>query len=291
MLGDRLTIAKFAIERFFDYSQRQFARLFSQCPTPAKLTRPLNDHKPKPNDDDCQSQNWQLVFAAIVDWLAWNLPDGAAQNRPPTVRTAYSALSAGIGTLWLTHDEGYFKKHGLDSNLIYIRGGTTAVQALARRRNPVRPSVAGAHDDGLGAGRRLCLDRHDHAPDGFHPANRMRASPKVPISKARKSASRASARPAISPCARRSNNSVLAPKDVTMISLGGIPDILAAMRAGAVNAGILVAADIDRSARHRLPAFAAYSRLGHGSLLFPGLPPAVPSFKANRKSRALTWRH
>jgi ABC-type nitrate/sulfonate/bicarbonate transport system substrate-binding protein len=31
----------------------------------------------------------------------------------------------------------------------------------------------------------------------------------------------------------------LAPKDVTMISLGGIPDILAAMRAGAVNGGIL----------------------------------------------------
>ena len=31
----------------------------------------------------------------------------------------------------------------------------------------------------------------------------------------------------------------LDPKDVTMISLGGIPDILAAMRAGAVQAGIL----------------------------------------------------
>lgn len=31
----------------------------------------------------------------------------------------------------------------------------------------------------------------------------------------------------------------LGPKDVTMISLGGIPEILAAMRAGAVNGGIL----------------------------------------------------
>ena len=70
------------------------------------------------------------VFALLSIWLAWNLPDGAAQNRPPTVRTAYSALSAGIGTLWLSHDEGYFKKHGLDSNLIDLRGGSTAVQAL-----------------------------------------------------------------------------------------------------------------------------------------------------------------
>jgi len=53
-----------------------------------------------------------------------------AQSRPTPVRTAYSALSAGIGTLWLTQEEGHFKKHGLDSSLIYIRGGTTAVQGL-----------------------------------------------------------------------------------------------------------------------------------------------------------------
>jgi ABC-type nitrate/sulfonate/bicarbonate transport system substrate-binding protein len=45
-------------------------------------------------------------------------------------RVAYSALLAGIGTLWLTHEEGIFRQNGLDSNLVYIRGGTTAVQAL-----------------------------------------------------------------------------------------------------------------------------------------------------------------
>ena len=54
------------------------------------------------------------------------------------MRTAYSALSAGIGTLWLTHEEGHFRKHGLDSNLIYIRGGTTAVQAFS----PAKSSLA-----------------------------------------------------------------------------------------------------------------------------------------------------
>jgi ABC-type nitrate/sulfonate/bicarbonate transport system substrate-binding protein len=54
----------------------------------------------------------------------------AAQNRLTHVRVVYSALSAGIGTLWLTHAGGYFRKHGLDSHLVYIRGGSTAVQAL-----------------------------------------------------------------------------------------------------------------------------------------------------------------
>ena len=60
--------------------------------------------------------------------LAFAVTIAAAQNRP--IQTAYSAISAGIGSLWLTQEQGIFKKHGLDSNLIYIRGGTTAVQAL-----------------------------------------------------------------------------------------------------------------------------------------------------------------
>src|SRR6266581_3422998 len=64
--------------------------------------------------------------AACLCQTAW----AGAQTHFTPVRTAYSALSAGIGTLWLTHEQGHFKKHGLESNLIYIRGGAIAVQAL-----------------------------------------------------------------------------------------------------------------------------------------------------------------
>ena len=68
-----------------------------------------------------------------------------SQTRLTQVRTAYSALSAGIDTLWLTHEEGHFKNHGPDSNLIYIRGGTTAVQARSvrpRSRHATTPATA-----------------------------------------------------------------------------------------------------------------------------------------------------
>ena len=52
------------------------------------------------------------------------------QTKRAPVRVAYSALSAGIGVLWLTHEQGIFRKHGLESNLVYMRSGTTAAQAL-----------------------------------------------------------------------------------------------------------------------------------------------------------------
>ena len=68
--------------------------------------------------------NWIIVLVLFLIPAS----QAAAQSRP--IKIAYSAVSAGIGTIWLTHEEGLFKKHGLDSSLIYIRGGTTAAQAL-----------------------------------------------------------------------------------------------------------------------------------------------------------------
>jgi hypothetical protein len=54
----------------------------------------------------------------LLSLVAWSLFANAstsshAQTRPIPVRTAYSALSAGIGTLWLSHENGHFRKHGL----------------------------------------------------------------------------------------------------------------------------------------------------------------------------------
>jgi hypothetical protein len=78
-----------------------------------------------------------LLFSFVL-WLSIGPTGVFGQMRLIPVRTAYSAVSAGIGTLWLTHEDGHFRKHGLDSNLIYIRGGTTAVQPLLAGKIPAR---------------------------------------------------------------------------------------------------------------------------------------------------------
>jgi len=72
---------------------------------------------------------WVYWVGCVLQFLLVGT-EVAGQSKSTPVRTAYSALSAGIGTLWLTHEDGHFRKHGLESNLIYIPGGATAVQAL-----------------------------------------------------------------------------------------------------------------------------------------------------------------
>ena len=177
-----------------------------------------------------------MLFWAVCQLLA---PTPAqSQSRPAPVRTAYSALSAGIGTLWLTQEDGYFKRHNLDSSLICIRGGTTAVQALLAGEiqfghlSPAPMMAAWAQGaDFVWIGTTTHQMVFTLIADSAITKGSDLTGKKIGITRIG-SASDLAVRTAL-------EHFGLGPKDVTMISLGGIPEILAALRAGAVNAGIL----------------------------------------------------
>lgn len=54
----------------------------------------------------------------------------ARSSRAERVRVAYSAISGAMGPLWMAHDLGLFSRQGLDVQLLYIGGGSVATQAL-----------------------------------------------------------------------------------------------------------------------------------------------------------------
>jgi len=161
-----------------------------------------------------------------------------AQTRPPLIRTAYSALSAGIGTLWITHEQGIFKKHGLDSNLIYMRSGTTAAQALLAGEiqfahispAPMMAAWIQGADVAL-IGTTVHQMVFTVITDGSIVKGADLKGKKIGVTRIG-SASDLALRAALEHFGLNS-------KDVTMISMGGIPDILAGMRAGAVQGGVL----------------------------------------------------
>ena len=181
--------------------------------------------------------HWFYCAVCVLQLLLFgNEVEGQSKLTP--VRTAYSALSAGIGTLWLTHEDGYFRKHGLDSNLIYIRGGSTAVQALLAGEihfGHLSPApmltawVQGADFVWVGTTTHQMVFTLLADPAIAKGADLK--GKKIGITRIG-SASDLAVRAALEQFG-------LNVKDVTMIALGGIPEILAAMRAGAVQAGIL----------------------------------------------------
>jgi NitT/TauT family transport system substrate-binding protein len=170
--------------------------------------------------------------------LAMAVAPARGQSRPAQVRVAYSALSAGIGTLWLTHEQGLFKKHGLDASLVYMRSGTTATQAMLAGEiqfNHVSPApimVAWAQGaDMVWIGTTVHQMVFTLIVDSSIARGADLKGKKIGITRLG-SASEIAVREALA-------HFGLSPKDATMISMGGIPDILAGLRAGALNAGIL----------------------------------------------------
>ena len=55
----------------------------------------------------------------------------AAQNLPAKkIYIGYSGISTGQSPAWIAYEKGFFRKHGLDVQLIFIEGGTKTVQTL-----------------------------------------------------------------------------------------------------------------------------------------------------------------
>jgi ABC-type nitrate/sulfonate/bicarbonate transport system substrate-binding protein len=185
-----------------------------------------------------QRDTWGISVALVAVFLVLTAERSFGQVKGASVRVAYSALSAGIGVLWLTHEQGIFRKHGLQSNLVYMRSGTTAAQALLAGEiefghlSPAPMMAAWAQ-----GGDIVWVATTIHQMVFTLITDASIAKPvdlkgkKIGITRIG-SASDLALRTALESLG-------LAPKDVAVLSMGGIPDILCGMKAGAVNGGIL----------------------------------------------------
>ena len=69
---------------------------------------------------------WKLRFALAIAWLcAYSVPAAAQSLKVP-----FAALSPNYAPLWIADQAGFFKKHGLDVQLIYISAGSVIVPAI-----------------------------------------------------------------------------------------------------------------------------------------------------------------
>ncbi|HKY08092.1 MAG TPA: ABC transporter substrate-binding protein [Candidatus Binatia bacterium] len=78
-------------------------------------------------------RGWLAAIAVLPSLLlpAYATAAEAAPDRPlEKVVIAYSSISGNMAPLWITHERGFFRKHGLDVQLVFIESGSTTVQSL-----------------------------------------------------------------------------------------------------------------------------------------------------------------
>lgn len=75
-----------------------------------------------------------VLLSTVVQFFLWQ----PAEAQPLTkTRIGYPSISSRQAQLWIAKDEGLFRKHGLEVELIFLRGGQVAVQALASGDPPL----------------------------------------------------------------------------------------------------------------------------------------------------------
>ena len=75
-----------------------------------------------------------ILFAGVLS--LWFCAGVHAQPRSK-IRIGYPSVSSRQAQLWVAKDEGIFRKHGLDVELIFLRGGQVAIQALTGGDPPI----------------------------------------------------------------------------------------------------------------------------------------------------------
>ena len=74
-----------------------------------------------------------ILAAALL--LPFSFSIASAQLTKVTV--GYSSTASAELPAWLAKETGIFAKNGLDVQLVYFRGGTTATMALLSRQTPI----------------------------------------------------------------------------------------------------------------------------------------------------------
>lgn len=186
----------------------------------------------------------------------------AAERAPERINIAFSSISGNMAPLWVTLDKGFFRKYGLDVQLILIESGTTTAQAIvagdisfATLAGPavIQSNLRGADTVMIGGivntlTFQLYTDKSITRPDQFK-------SKSVGVTRYG-SATDFAMRYALD------KYGLVPEKEVTILQLGNVPALLAAMEAGKIQGAMLSAPTSLRAKKLGYPMLADLQMLG-----------------------------
>jgi NitT/TauT family transport system substrate-binding protein len=190
-----------------------------------------------------------------------------AQVRSEKLCVVYSAIGSSQSPLWIAHEAGIFKKHGLDVELLYAAGGSRAAQVILAGEAPaamfngssvISADLAGADLVNLASGMNV-LPFLLVVPPGTKQIEELKGK-KVAITRfgsATDFALRFAAE----------KWSVKPDKDFAVLQLNGQPEMMAALKSGAVQGAMLNAEFTILARREGFRDLVDVAALG---LTFPG---------------------
>ena len=206
--------------------------------------------------------NRAYFLLALLILLVSSSPVGAATAQLTRLNVGYSAVSADQLPAWVAKDSGIFTKNGLDVQLIFFTGGTTAILALVSGDVPitqvsgpglVSSSLAGA-DSVFVASGITSLNYVLMGRQGVKTTEQLKGGT-LAISRF------GSATDSIARFALR-NVGLTPGKDVTLVQVGSGPERLNALVTGKVTAAVINPPSSFMAEKRGLAVLADVAKMG-----------------------------
>jgi NitT/TauT family transport system substrate-binding protein len=177
-----------------------------------------------------------VLLAIMLLSVFWS---SSARAQLAKLNVGYSAISGDQLPAWVAKEAGIFQKNGLDVQMIYFTGGTTAVMALVSADTPISQVAGSAVVNSALAGTDTVLIVGGVTSLNYY----LMAQPKIKTPEQLKGGSVAISRFGSSSdfIARFALSKIgLTPgKDVTLVQIGSTPDRMAATLSGRVQATVI----------------------------------------------------
>jgi ABC-type nitrate/sulfonate/bicarbonate transport system substrate-binding protein len=180
------------------------------------------------------------ITGYLIAVVACLLVLSAAQAQSTRVTVVYPGVSGGFTPLWIAQEKNLFAKYGVDVHPVYIQGGSRAVQALLAKDADVAVVSGGVIEAALrGADLKFMAAHLPSLAFSLYARPDIR---QVQDLRGKVVGVTRYGTPTMYSAILALRKYGLDPtKDVKVLATGGVPETLAGMQAGTVNAGILSA--------------------------------------------------
>jgi len=177
-----------------------------------------------------------LCFLALI--FAW---PAQAQAQAPLekLRLAYSAIGGSQASFWIPYEAGIFRRHGLDVELLYVAGGGRAAQVVQSGEVPIGLFTGGAAINSNLAGGDLVVIASSMNVMTFVVMARPEIKRAEDLKGKKVGISRFGSATDFGLRYAEEQWPVKRQRDFTVIQMGGVSDVYGALRAGALDAGVI----------------------------------------------------
>jgi NitT/TauT family transport system substrate-binding protein len=193
----------------------------------------------------------------------------AAPGSAAPLHIAYSAISGAMGPLWVAQDGGYFRREGLETELLYIGGGSLLIQSMlgADVQFAYGPSVpvvnAALH------GADLVLIANTGNAMVFSIMARPEIKTPADLKGKKIGVTRLGGSTDLALDFALERWGLMRGRDVTVVQTGGMPESLAGIGSGALDASVLSPPSNFRAKKSGLRELVDVGQMG---IVFPNTP-------------------